>query len=313
MDSSWVNTSLNLNISPFNHVNETQARNIKFEGDSTRLEQKVKVEKEAGVGVLVEELNRVSSENKRLTEMLGLLSENYMALQKHLVNLTSENSEKELTTTPVIPRKRKAESEDAINGGNTESISSDEDSSKRPQENSKTKISRAYFRTNASDTSLVVRDGYQWRKYGQKVTRDNPSPRAYFKCSFAPSCPVKKKVQKSAENPSILVATYEGEHNHASLSQPELSLGSSQSSSYGLVPSPPSTRSSVPTVTLDLIQSGVHVDSAGKTVQEKLHEPELQKVLVQQMASSLSRDPNFAAVLAAAISGRFNQTRIEKL
>jgi hypothetical protein len=27
----------------------------------------------------------------------------------------------------------------------------------------------------------------------------------------------------------------------------------------------------------------------------------------------LTRDPNFTAALAAAISGRFNQTRIEKL
>ncbi|RDX67163.1 WRKY transcription factor 18, partial [Mucuna pruriens] len=76
------------------------------------------------------------------------------------------------------------------------------------------KPSQIFVRTHSKDNSLVVKDGYQWRKYGQKITKDNPSPRAYFKCSMTPSCPVKKRVQRSIQDRSILVATYEGKHNH---------------------------------------------------------------------------------------------------
>ncbi|BFG17934.1 hypothetical protein CerSpe_042090 [Prunus speciosa] len=77
------------------------------------------------------------------------------------------------------------------------------------------KTTQFLVRTDSKDNTLIVKDGYQWRKYGQKVTKDNPSsPRAYFKCSLSPRCPVKKKVQRCMVDKSVLVATYEGEHNH---------------------------------------------------------------------------------------------------
>ncbi|TKY48016.1 WRKY transcription factor 40 [Spatholobus suberectus] len=299
--SSWINTSLDLNINPHRFHEEVPKKEVENNFFSPGM--KKSSVKEESAGALVEELKRVGAENKKLTEMLTEMCENYNALRNNLMEYMRKNPEKELSSS----KKRKSESSNNNSvptgaNGNSESSSTDEESCKKPKEDTKAKISRVYVRTEASDTGLIVKDGYQWRKYGQKVTRDNPSPRAYFKCSFAPSCPVKKKVQRSVDDQSVLVATYEGEHNHPHPSQMEVTKGSSRCMTLGSVPCSASLSSSAPAVTLDWTKS--KSSSESKNINPKIDSPEVPRVLVEQMATSLTKDPNFRAALVAAISGK---------
>ncbi|KAL4564287.1 hypothetical protein LXL04_028347 [Taraxacum kok-saghyz] len=61
-------------------------------------------------GELVEELNRVSAENKKLTEMLTVMCENYNALQNHLTDYMSKNpAPSDSTNNNNNSKKRKPE------------------------------------------------------------------------------------------------------------------------------------------------------------------------------------------------------------
>ncbi|KAI6680341.1 hypothetical protein NL676_034222 [Syzygium grande] len=288
MDAARVDTSLDLRINSFQNCQSNGIMDLRRDRCGVAEKSREVGTLQQEVGVSVEEFRRMSSENKKLTETLNVVLLGYNALQSQMINLAKEISVNEVMES----RKRKFEDYNDL------------ELWKRPPESVKSKTSVVYVQVDASDTSLVVKDGYQWRKYGQKVTRDNPSPRAYFKCSFAPSCPVKKKVQRSVEDPSLLVATYEGEHNHRCPSQ-----GAKPATASPPI-SPSSVKPSNHNAILDLVRCGF--SNPEKKAKQETEVGTPPQFLVQQMISSLTRDPNFTASLAEAISGAmFDRSRTQ--
>ncbi|XP_024985978.1 probable WRKY transcription factor 41 [Cynara cardunculus var. scolymus] len=61
-------------------------------------------------------------------------------------------------------------------------------------------------------------DGYNWRKYGQKLILGSKYPRSYYRCTYrkAKNCLATKQVQRTDEVPAVFEIAYKGKHtcNH---------------------------------------------------------------------------------------------------
>lgn len=177
----------------------------------------------------------------------------------------------------------------------------------------------ASVRTKSAESAIS--DGYRWRKYGQKSTRNNPRPRSYYRCAMAPSCPVKKQVQRCAEDPTIVITTYEGEHTHSLSMNSENLIADNQFIPVSMAIPKISISSTFPTITLDLTdnrpnpglqlqpanlakgsfqQSTPLPDNIGQVLDQNQYSS---TIILQEFVNSMKADPNFTAALAVAIAG----------
>ncbi|CAH9130797.1 unnamed protein product [Cuscuta epithymum] len=84
---------------------------------------------------------------------------------------------------------------------------------KNEDENASTTVRQPRIVVQTTSDIDILDDGYRWRKYGQKVVKQNPNPRSYYRCTHQ-GCIVRKHVERASHDHRAVITAYEGKHNH---------------------------------------------------------------------------------------------------
>ncbi|XVF62423.1 hypothetical protein PTKIN_Ptkin09bG0006400 [Pterospermum kingtungense] len=144
-------------------------------------------------------------------------------------------------SSSISSSSNEAANDDQTKAGNNEEQDQEQDKTKNKLKPNKKNQKRPREPKYAFMTKSEIDhldDGYRWRKYGQKAVKNSPYPRSYYRCTTA-GCGVKKRVERSSDDPTIVVTTYEGQHTHPYPITPRGSFGiAPDSSSFGAASAP---------------------------------------------------------------------------